>query len=87
MQRFLFGAQDQGMTGGDYVFFSYSDQRTSSQEQPWLDYNMTGEILDTRIEAFAAVKQVQLNKTKLLCNVFFFLYKRKLSYAGVCQFK
>lgn len=58
MQRFLFKAQDSNMTSGDYALFAYSDLPTEATLRPWTAFDMTGEDVGYRMQAFGAQKQV-----------------------------
>lgn len=58
--RFLFEAQDQGMTNGDYAFLTMSFTALPQDEikTPWQFYNMTGQNVTRRMEAFYTFKEV-----------------------------
>jgi len=59
MQRFLFRAQDLDMTNGDYAFFTFTSlYAASATEQPWSRYDLTGEDVQYRLQAFYSLKQV-----------------------------
>ena len=60
MQRFLFRAQDRGMTNGDYAFFTFSSlYRSSATERPWTWFDMENEDVEQRLKAFYSLKQVR----------------------------
>jgi hypothetical protein len=65
MGQFLFRAQDLKMTNGDYVFFTNTAATIPDEQHPWLAFNMTGQNLTYRLEAFYAVKEVGLQLTAL----------------------
>ena len=44
------------MTNGDYVFLFFND---TINRQPWTTFDMTGQNVDYRKQAFYAVKQVR----------------------------
>jgi len=63
MARFLFRAQDNNMTNGDFVYFTFRSRRTSSTDRPWTRteygaYVDDPDDLPRRRRAFYAVKQV-----------------------------
>ena len=58
MAQFLFRAQDNDMTNGDYAFFTFAPGRSSRTDQPWLFYTDASDDLPRRQQAFYAVKQV-----------------------------
>ena len=58
MAQFLFGAQDKGMTKGDYAFFTFFPIRKLRTDKPWLFYTDDSKDLRRRRQAFYAVKQV-----------------------------
>jgi len=60
MQQLLFAAQDAGMTGGDYAFFTYLNLASSSTLSPWMSYNMSDEEVGRRMHAFGVLKLVRL---------------------------
>ena len=65
-KRFLYRAQDQNMTNGDFAFFTFQPFRTSETDQPWqpspfanfYDDGDEQQDLPRRQRAFYAVKQV-----------------------------
>lgn len=59
MGEFLFRAQDLEMTNGDYVFLTMTTATIDDDKHPWLSFNMTGQNLTYRMEAFYAVKEVR----------------------------
>jgi len=59
MQQFLFRAQDENMTNGDYALFCYQDLAINTTLNPWASYNMHGEDVAYRMQAFRAVKLVR----------------------------
>ena len=58
MGRFLFRAQDLNMTNGDYVFYTDPTATLADDRQPWLSFNLTGQNMTYRTEAFYAMKEV-----------------------------
>ena len=60
MAQFLFRAQDNDMTNGDYAFFTFFPARTSRTDRPWLMYADDADELRRRRQAFYAVKQVSM---------------------------
>ena len=47
------------MTQGDYAFFSFSPTVSEATvNQPWIAYNLTGQNLTYRYQAFSALKLV-----------------------------
>ena len=61
MAKFLFRAQDQNMTNGDFAIFTFKLARSSSSDRPWNPYGSYADDLDDlprRRRAFLAVKQV-----------------------------
>ena len=59
--QFLFRAQDQNMTNGDFAFFTFSSSRRSSTDRLWSRYSRyvdDPDDLPRRRRAFLAVKQV-----------------------------
>jgi len=61
MAKFLFRAQDQNMTNGDFAFFTFALTRSSSTDRPWNRYRRyvdNPDDLPRRRRAFLAVKQV-----------------------------
>jgi len=61
MVNFLFRAQDQNMTNGDFAFFMFSSSRSSTTDRPWVyaaRYVDNPEDLPRRRRAFSALKQV-----------------------------
>jgi len=62
MARFLFRAQDQNMTNGDFVFFTWWPVRSLSKVttyQPWTMFVDDAADIPRRRRAFQAVKQVR----------------------------
>ena len=62
MGRFLFRAQDQGMTDGDFAYFTWRPMRSTKSDQPWKLYAEDSSDLPLRRRAFYAVKQVPVVK-------------------------
>jgi len=58
MAQFLFRAQDNDMTNGDYAYFTFFPTRSPRTDQPWLFYADDSDDLPRRQRAFYAVKQV-----------------------------
>ena len=63
--QFLFTAQDLGLIGSDYAYFTFTSLTTSAVTQPWTAYNMTGQNLTYRMQAFYFLKQV-IEKTRFI---------------------
>jgi len=68
MAQFLFRAQDNDMTNGDYAFFTFFPARTSRTDRPWLVYTDDSRDLRRRQQAFQAVKQVSRRLCSSLVN-------------------
>lgn len=68
LQSYLFAAQDKGMTSGDYAFFTFSDIVSSATFQPWTAFNVTDDDIQYRMQAFYAVKQVELQQQYLIVS-------------------
>jgi len=62
MARFLFRAQDQNMTNGDFAFFTWGPLRRGPPRQPWIQDVKDRENIDRRRQAYCAVKQVGYHK-------------------------
>jgi len=59
MIRFMFAAQDQGMTNGDYAFFTYASVANINIVTPWALWNLsTKSVTSHRMQAFNTFKQV-----------------------------
>jgi len=59
--KFLFRAQDQNMTNGDFAFFTFKLARTAFTDQPWTrDKHLLRDPdeMARRRRAFVALKQV-----------------------------
>jgi len=67
MVRFLFAAQDKGMTNGDYAFITFAALPSEATSTPWAAVNISEQNLTYRMKAFNAFKEV--SKTKL-CGFF-----------------
>ena len=62
MGRFLYRAQDQNMTNGDFAFFTYFTQKSTITDTPWAMYYPDGDSPQRR-RAFYVVKQVRRCQT------------------------
>jgi len=58
MARFLFRAQDQDMTNGDFAYFTWRPMRSYISDRPWNLYVDDPDDVPHRRRAFYAVKQV-----------------------------
>ena len=58
MSGFLFRAQDQNMTNGDFAFFTFSGSPRDTAVRPWNNYDIDPKDLPRRRPAFYALKQV-----------------------------
>lgn len=61
-QQFLFRLQDENMTNGDYVFFTFAPNVATSVLQPWASWNLSKQDAAYRKTLFGAVKQVQMSQ-------------------------
>jgi len=59
MARFLFRAQDQNMTNGDFAYFTWGPQRRGAPRQPWMKDVQDPNDIPRRRQAYHAVKQVR----------------------------
>jgi hypothetical protein len=48
------------MTDGNYALFNYAELATVEVLNPWTTYNMTGENITHRMQAFRTLKLVSL---------------------------
>ena len=60
MARFLFRAQDQNMTNGDFAFFTFFTQQSPFTDKPWTEYVKEKTDLPRRLQAFYVVKQARI---------------------------
>jgi len=67
--RFLFRAQDNNMTNGDFAFFSYASGLTSRTYQPWDRYVDDPSELPYRRRAYYGLKQVSLMPVETLIRL------------------
>jgi len=67
--RFLFRAQDNNMTNGDFAFFSYASGLSSRTYQPWDRYVDDPNELPYRQRAYYALKQVSLMPVETLIRL------------------
>lgn len=58
MARFLFRAQDNNMTNGDFAFFTFRPVRVVLSDRPWIEYEIDPKDFPRRQRAFYAVKIV-----------------------------
>jgi uncharacterized membrane-anchored protein len=68
MGRFMFKAQDKGMTDGDYVFFTMASIPVPATKKPWITYNMTGLDFNYRLKALYAMKQVRATDVSIVLD-------------------